>query len=270
MPTEPNPGDIQAYLAIPNEPEMALLRLYDIKASPVILDIGSCEGEDAIRYARRFPKARLFAFEPLPANQALVRANLTRYAVPNVELIPMALSDRAGEAVFHLSSGKPPEAFAGTEWNYGNKSSSLLPPARTAPMHGWIEFKDKITVPTGTLDDFCTSRSLKRIDFIHMDVQGAEHLVIAGAQRMLPATTAVWLEVSDQELYSGQMMRGEIERLMRQHGFTLAFEVRREIEGDQFWLNTRHPRTWFDLARRRLRSAAGRAKRRLFSQTPPP
>jgi FkbM family methyltransferase len=224
-----------------------------------------------MRYARRFPRSRVFAFEPLPSNQRLITANFNRYAVTNATLVPLALSDRAGEAIFHVSAGRPADEFAGKDWNYGNKSSSLLAPARSEPMYGWVEFKETIKVPTGTLDEFCRDRTIARVDFIHMDVQGAEHLVLQGARTMLPHILAVWLEVSDQPLYKGQRLRGDIEEFMQAHGFTLAFELRREIEGDQFYLNHRHARFWPALALHRaatlgrhVRRAAGRVKRALL------
>jgi len=183
--------------------------------------------------------------------------------------VPLALSDRAGVATFHVSSGRPPEEFAGADWNYGNKSSSLLPPAAKDPMYGWIEFKEAITVRTETLDAFCAARGIGRIDFIHMDVQGAERLVLAGAGEMLPRIGALWLEVSDKPLYAGQMLRPEIEAFMQAHGFALGCEVRREIEGDQFYVNKHFGRAWPYLVRtgvrqgwRRLRGLAGRALRR--------
>jgi FkbM family methyltransferase len=271
MPDPLHTVDYSAYLAQPSEPELELLRLFPTAAPLVIFDVGSCEGEDTVRYARRFPQARLFAFEPLPNNQALVRGNLTRYAVANAELVPLALSDRAGEATFHVSSGQPPEAFAGADWNYGNKSSSLLPPVGEAPMYGWVEFKEAITVRTETLDAFCATRGIDRIDFIHMDVQGAERLVLAGASAMLPSIRALWLEVSDKPLYAGQMLRPEIEAFMHIHGFALGCEVRREIEGDQFYVNKRFARAWPYLAGRcaaglyrQARRAASRVKRALL------
>jgi FkbM family methyltransferase len=262
MPAPLQPGDIDAYLAQPSEAEREFLRLFRPDEPLVICDIGACEGEDSVRYARRFPRARVFAFEPLPANQALILANLARYAVPHATLVPLALSDRAGEATFHVSSGRPPELYSGENWNYGNKSSSLLAPARGAPMHGWIEFKEAITVPTGTLDDFCAQRGVDHVDFIQMDVQGAEQLVLAGATTMLPRITAIWLEVSAQELYRGQALDSDIRRLMQRHGFRLCYSTYRTdgIEGDHLYLNLRYPRTWTYAATRRLRSLAGRAK----------
>jgi FkbM family methyltransferase len=234
----------------------------------VICDIGACEGEDSVRYARAFPRARVFAFEPLPANQALVRANFARHAVPNAELVPLALSDRAGEATFHVSSGRPTDLFAGENWNYGNKSSSLLAPAAAGPMHGWIEFKEAITVPTGRLDDFCAQRGLGHIDFIQMDVQGAEQLVLAGATAMMPHITAIWLEVSDREHYAGQALASDITRLMKGHGFKLVHSVHLSAatgEGDHLYVNLRHVRTWPYAATRRLRATVGRLKHALLS-----
>jgi len=273
---EPLPSvDITAYLARPSEAELEIRRLFHADEPLVICDIGACEGEDSVRYARLFPRARVFAFEPLPDNQALIRANFTRYAVANAELVPLALSDCAGEATFHVSSGRPPELFAGPDWNYGNKSSSLLAPTQDDPMYGWIEFKQKITVPTETLDNFCRARGLDRIDFIHMDVQGAEYLVLTGAGFILPRTMALWLEVSDQQLYQGQKLRTDIEQFMNDHNFALGIENHREIEGDQFYVNRCFARVWPYLAAkratqfaRRLHSAVGRVKARLLNPNP--
>jgi FkbM family methyltransferase len=214
-----------------------------------------------VRYARRFTRSRIYSFEPLPTNQQIIRFNFDRYAISNAELVPLALSDRTGEAAFHVSSGRPADQFAGKDWNYGNKSSSLLRPVQSDPMYGWVEFKKTITVQTGTLDDFCRERALACIDFIHMDVQGAEHLVLQGARTMLPNILAVWLEVSEQQLYQGQKLRSEIEAFMHAHGFTLALEDRREVEGDQFYVNNRSTRFWSYLAHRKAGTFARLVKR---------
>ena len=55
------PPPIDRYLATPSVPEIELARLFSRTSRLTIFDIGSCEGEDSIRYARRFPRARIFA-----------------------------------------------------------------------------------------------------------------------------------------------------------------------------------------------------------------
>lgn len=271
-PTSASPPDLTAYLASPGAAQAELDLLFGRDEPLVIFDIGACEGEDSIRYARLFPRAKVFAFEPLPANQDLIRANLARHIAANVELVPLALSDRAGEEVFHVSSGRPREEFAGPNWNYGNKSSSLLSPVKPGePMFGWIEFKRQITVRTTTLDAFCLERKLDRLDFIHVDVQGAEHLVLQGAVTMLPRVSALWLEVSDQPQYIGQKTRIEMEAWLHRQGFELTYAITHGVEGDQFYVNRRHSRVWPRLARcrlfagwRRVRTFAGRLRRALL------
>jgi len=254
-------ADLTAYLGVKSAAEQYLAQLFPADGSLVILDIGGCEGEESIRYARAYNRARVFCFEPLPSNQVLIRANLARYPTTgNIELVPLALADQAGEAVFHVSSGQPTESFAGEDWNYGNKSSSLLAPASNEPMHGWIRFDETITVRTETLARFCSARGLGRIDFIHLDVQGAELKVLHGAGDRLRRVTALWLEVADQELYRGQALRTEIERFLRNRGFALVATAMNGVEGDEFYVNLRHPRTWAFLVRHRFGAWLGRLR----------
>lgn len=230
------PGDIAAYLAVPSTAERLLAKLWRPSAPLVLLDIGSCEGEDSIRYARLFPQSRVFAFEPLPENQAFIRANLTRHqTVDQVELVPLALDAQPGSAVFHVSSGAPRDRFAGENWNYGNKSSSLLAPVKEG-VPDWLTFTRTITVPVTTLDVFVSERRLPRVDFMHIDVQGAELRVLQGGEKTLRQTRALWLEVSKREAYAQQALANELHDWLVSRGFSLLHEEWRGDEGDRFYV----------------------------------
>ncbi len=256
------PVDLSGYLSQVSRPERELMRLFRARRPSVIFDIGACEGEDSVRYARRFPTARVFAFEPLPANQELIRQNMERHAIHNVELIPQALSDHEGPARFHVSSGTPEVRYAGDNWNYGNKSSSLLEPEPEGAMPPWLEFRETVTVSCTTLDRFCARQGIDRVDFIHMDVQGAEFLVLQGGMNMLGATRALWLEVMTSAVYRGQHLKHEVQALLAGMDFALLHEDERGPEGDCFYLNRRWGPARWRLRQHQLARAAASLWRR--------
>ncbi len=214
-----------------------LRRLFGAKRAMTIFDIGSCEGEDSIRYANFFPKAHIHAFEPIPKNFKIINSNVSEYKLGSrITVNDLALSNKNGKADIHVSSGQPSDAQNTGEWDYGNKSSSLLKPEKIADVTPWLSFKDTIAVKTKTLDSYCKEKDITSIDFIHMDVQGAELMVLSGAKNMIRHTSAIWLEVENVELYSGQPLRDDVEKFMKKNGFTLLVDTVNDIAGDQLYV----------------------------------
>lgn len=200
----------------------------------IIFDIGACEGEDSIKFSSRFPCACIYTFEPLPKNIKRINGNLKKYKTKNIKVIKKALSDKNGSATFHVSSGKPPKAS--DDWDYGNKSSSLLAPDKTKNVHKWLKFKEKINVKTERLDTFAESEGIQEIDFVYMDVQGAEMMVLNGAGKFITRIKAIWLEVESVELYSHQPLKKDIEAFMKSNGFIKVKDTVDDIAGDQLYL----------------------------------
>jgi len=213
-----------------------LLKLFKKNDKLTILDIGGCEGEESIRYSRIFPFSSIYVFEPLPENQKLIAENLEKYKVENVTMMPVAVSDEKGVSQFYVSSGHPEHESNELDWDFGNKSSSLLSPEKENNQT-WLLFDKQINVNTVTLHSFFIENKIDEVDFIHMDVQGAELKVLMGAKDSIKKIKVIWLEVADIELYKGQPLRMDIENFMKDKGFYL---VKSEIEGqvgDQFYLN---------------------------------
>jgi FkbM family methyltransferase len=225
-----------AYIRSPLPIASELRGLFDARDALVIFDIGACEGEDSIRYAREFPNSRVYAFEPLPSNMNMLQKQLAAYGATQVAAFTIALSDERGTATFHVSSGSPENLPSTEDWEYGNKSSSLLPPAELLKHYPWLKFEQSIEVATDTLAGFCTAHGIERIDFIHMDVQGAELKVLRGAGELLRSVRAVWLEVEKVPLYAGQPLADEIQRFMIANGFVKRKDTVAEVTGDHLYI----------------------------------
>jgi FkbM family methyltransferase len=220
---------------LPIEPE--LRRIFADDPPSTIFDIGSCEGEDAIRYARLFPTAHVYAFEPLRENLAIAQGSIARYAPgADITLVQVALSDADGTADFHVSSGHPEGRPRSPEWDYGNKSSSLLPPERHLELFDWITFDRVIQVTTERFDHFCARSGISHVDMIHIDVQGAELAVLRGAGTLLAGTRAIWMEVEAIPLYRGQPLKPEVEAFMTERGFQVEKDTVGTISGDQLYV----------------------------------
>ncbi len=229
----------------------------------VIYEIGACEGEDTTKYARRFPHACCWVFEPLPANFTKLQEALARHPEIKAKAFCLALSNQSGAATFHVSSAAPAiEGTSSNEARAGNKSSSLLRPRDDKPVNlQWLEFSEAIEVQTETIDNFCEKQGITNIDFVHMDVQGAELKVLSGATRMLPRIRVIWMEVAFEKTYEGQPLEPETTRWMADRGFRKIHQVSYGPEGDALYYNMRLPLSWPRFIALRLLQKVGLVER---------
>ena len=70
-----------------------------------------------------------------------------------------------------------------------------------------------------TLDNI--TADLPIIDLVKIDVQGAEHLVLAGAVETLAKSALIWTEVSFKPLYEGSCVFEEIYKTLDMAGFRM-------------------------------------------------
>lgn len=228
----------QDFINSPPEIKDDLLGLFNQSDPLQIFDIGACEGEDAVRYSKLFHNSTVFLFEPRPDNLKKVEENISKYNCTNIRVSDLALSNENGNATFYLSSGQPDLENKPEDWDFGNKSSSLLPPSEEMKKHTeWLEFKETLEVTTKRLDEFCNANKVEQIDFIHMDVQGAELMVLEGAGSFINKIAAIWLEVEAVELYKGQPLKNDIELFMEKNGFIRIKSTVNNIAGDQLYAN---------------------------------
>lgn len=127
--------------------------------------------------------------------------------------IPLALSNTEGKATLYVTK------------NPG--CSSLYPPSeehikRFDGDSEQLGIKSTVDLYTTTLEKFCTDEGIKEIDFLHLDVQGAELNVLQGADGILNnSVLGLVTEVEFTEIYTGQPLFSDVDIYLRNQGLTL-------------------------------------------------
>jgi len=194
--------------------------------SPIILEVGCNDGTDTLRMITEMPGATIHCFECDP--RAIDRFKKLVGNHDQIHLHEMAIADVDGKALFHGSSGQPPNAGKNashycflSEWDL---SGSLYEPSRHLTYSPWCTFpEDRICeVSVTRLDTWKESHpEISRIDFIWCDVQGAEASLILGARKLLSVTQFFYTEFYNDPLYSGQVPLHVLQVMMQENGFLL-------------------------------------------------
>ncbi len=178
-----------------------LIRRYVDNADPVILEVGCHDGGNTIGFLNMFANPHVYCFEPDPRAIARFRERIGQRT--NVHLFEVAVSDRIGQITFYQSSRKPDTQDSTSQGDW-DRSGSIRKPKKHLTKHPWVTFDKSLVVNTTTLDAWCAQQGIDHVDFIWMDVQGAEMDVFNGGTQTLQKTRFLYTEYNNQELYEGQ------------------------------------------------------------------
>ena len=191
-----------------------------------LCEIGSRDGEDALRFRNVFPRARILAYEANPHNFALIEAD-ARFAAAKIELFSCAVSNTDGEATFNVTvvSSNDPHGVSGT--------SSLLGGAS-------VEVKETVRVKTRRLDGLIEERcaECRRIG-LWVDVEGAEYMVFEGMEGIRDRVAVIHVETAMKPMRDGQRTMPEVTALLDRMGFDLvdAGFAETDLWGDAVYVN---------------------------------
>lgn len=201
------------------------------KNNPVILEIGCNNGSNTRWFLEDFENPKIHCFEPDP--RAIKRFKDNIGDNNKTTLHKIALSDKNGTVQFHQSDGLPNDSLDLKEgWDL---SGSILEPYKHKDIHPWCKFKSTIDVESMTLDTFMANVDIDIIDFVWMDVQGAEFRVLSGAQDTLSKIRYLYTEYSNIELYKGQKNLLALARLLKD------FKIEHRFKGDILFSNKSLP-----------------------------
>lgn len=138
----------------------------EVIAGETVIDGGGCWGDTALYFADRAGSGKVFVFEPEKENLGVLRRNLARNPklAQRIEIVESALWSSSG-AQLNLTVAGPGTKVA--------QSAAIVTADRVSSV---------------ALDDWRRDAAVPRIDFIKMDIEGAETAALEGAKETIRAS----------------------------------------------------------------------------------
>ena len=136
----------------------------EVKDGDVVLDCGGCYGDTAMYFAHRAGSSgRIYSFEFVPSNLELWQRNvdMNPHLKPRIQLVKAPVWSESGKPLFIEGCGP------GTQ---------VLPEPKSP---GAMEVK------TIAIDDLVREQNLDTVNFIKMDIEGAELAALHGAEKTI-------------------------------------------------------------------------------------
>lgn len=153
--------------------QQRMLRDAGSKTANTIVDIGANVGFFSMMLRELYPKAQIYAIEPVPQIFTNLKANLTS----NLDKVyGVAISDKDGMVSM---SFKDQESAVSHVIDRDAKDSGKT-----------------VKVRSTTLDNWCLQEKIRVIDLLKIDTEGYEAHVLRGAQKTLIKTKYLHIEIS--------------------------------------------------------------------------
>lgn len=172
---------------------------------PRILDLGANVGLASIYLKRRYPEARVTAFEADPEIAGVLRENLASHAMDDVEVVAAAVWDSDGELHFQADGADAGRVVPTGEGVAGTPSAS--PGSRA--------------VPTLRLRPYLEAE--EHVAFLKVDIEGAEGRVLRDVADLLERVEHIFVEYHS-PVHEEQDLRSVID-ILDDAGFRLHLQA---------------------------------------------
>lgn len=187
--------------------EVFIEKIYDFETSkeePSIIDAGSNIGISMLFFKKKYPLSKIICFEPDPNAFLILEKNIISNNLKNVVAINSALSKNNGIISFYGE-------FCGTESD--NRGNSII------KNWGWQrDTSAKILVNSARLSAYVQ----EEIDFLKIDIEGAEQQVLEELGDKLSLVKEVSIEVHETESMGFENNLEKIKSLLKDYNFTVS------------------------------------------------
>jgi FkbM family methyltransferase len=191
-----------------------------------VFEIGANYAQDAEYLRKRFglKESDIYVFEP---HGEIIKAVRELY---NFNSYDLAISDHNGRAVFHAIDIENNE--------YKNSGISSLKKGLTSDSRNFVD----IEVEVIRMDGFIQKNKIESIDFLKLDVEGANYEVLEGFGEALSRVKSIQVEGEYRQYWEGQKLYWDIEELLRRNNFELVYFSLSDdgIQSDSFWVQQRY------------------------------
>ena len=176
----------------------------NFKVNSVFWDVGANIGLYSC-FASRQKKAKTFAFEPSVFNLEVLSKNIyCNNLSDKIIIIPLSLTSETKISSFNMSKIEVGGARSSFSENYDEEGNVFNP-----------VFKYNTLGISG--NDFVKKFNIDKPDYIKIDVDGIEYLVLNGLSEILDDTSSILIEVTE----SFKSKKKKIKEFLEHRGFTI-------------------------------------------------
>lgn len=180
------------------------LTYYKIKKGDYILEAGAYTGLFTVFASKKVGKTgKIISFEPDPYNRIMLQRNLDLNKVKNVVLVKKGLFSRDAKLPFDIQS-------------IGSNIVSL-----NTPFH---DRKTINTIQVTTADKELKQLKITRIDFVTMDIEGAEIEAIQGFKETIKNNRGIQFAIASYHIVDGKKTKYFLEKFFKSLNFIVKTE----------------------------------------------
>ena len=198
-----------------------------------IFEFGARYGEDTIEFAKRYPNTQIYSYECNPNTIKKCKKNVSKYK--NINLTNKAISDCISELEF-FSIDKKQTKTTHVDGNQG--ASSLFKASGKYPIENYVQ--NSVKVQSTTLEHELILNNIDVIDFMWMDVQGAELKALIGLGNKIENVKIILAETEYFEIYKDQPLFNELCEFLDNKGYKFIGNLTEsEYSADALFINTK-------------------------------